>query len=741
VKTFVGFLFISAALMLSNQAFGAKIDGYQRQNDGDYQFSTLIQGEPDSAYYLKLSGIKSEEVFLSVVLDGNVTKLTDHRLEPGFPLQFPPGDQSIILPKTGTYTYKLKGSTGKILDSLIIDIVGNRDLNSFVSNIAEDAVYVLLAGSFPNIQDAENLKVELLLMNLSAESESVKSKNGDIWHRVLVGPFTDTLKMASARAKLYQNNIDSLKLKRKQSKVVAEAEPVAEKAVAKEVIAEEEPVVEKDSTSFFNGIYVYFVNFFGANSNQDSENNVATVVAEKADPKELKFDFYTLLKEEEIIGTSNGNSLFREIENAGKLDGVYVLEAGRFKNIRDAENLKVELLLLNLSAESESVKSKNGDIWHSVLVGPFTDTSKMAYAQANLAQNNFDSLKLKRKQSPEDNGPVRISNFSLYLETTKSIEPITVTSGNQTAGSKIYKEYSGAVPLIENMDGLGSGIFIENDLILTNKHVVGEQSIVRVALKPSGFGMVKNARRYEGRVVKFDETKDLALIKLNIEVKDIPLVKLARDEDVDVAMQVHAIGHPRGEYWSYTLGYVSQFRPNYSWMEGSGPQRLADVIQTQTPINPGNSGGPLLSSNGKLIGINSFGRPDSPGLNFAIAYTSVKEFLDSDASISIPKAVSSEQNNGDCEDLTTDEGWAVEQCDMDGNGKVDRITLDSRLTGGYLEVYYDLNENNIFELMVRLVESDRDSVWIINLDPDETGSWTQRGADYDKDGSVDEWLE
>tara|TARA_B100000787_G_scaffold169242_1_gene159897 strand:- start:1091 stop:2908 length:1818 start_codon:yes stop_codon:yes gene_type:complete len=605
VKTFVGFLFISAALMLSNQAFGAKIDGYQRQNDGDYQFSTLIQGEPDSAYYLKLSGIKSEEVFLSVVLDGNVTKLTDYRLEPGFPHQFPPGDQSIILPKTGTYTYKLKSSTGRILDSLIIDIVGNRDLNSFVSNIAE--------------------------------------------------------------------------------KVFAEGHPIAE----------------------------------------------------KADPEEFQLHF---MKDAEIL-VPDDNSLFREIENAGKLDGVYVLQAGTFKNIRDAENLRSELLLMNLSAESESFKIRNGDIRHSVLVGPFTNNSKMASARAKLAQNNIDSLKLKRKQSPEDNGPVRISNFSLYLETTKSIEPITVTSGNQTAGSKIYKEYSGAVPLIENMDGLGSGIFIENDLILTNKHVVGEQSIVRVALKPSGFGMVKTARRYEGRVIKFDETKDLALIKLNIEVKDIPLVKLAREEDVEVAMQVHAIGHPRGEYWSYTLGYVSQFRPNYSWTVGSGAQRLADVIQTQTPINPGNSGGPLLSSNGKLIGINSFGQPDSPGLNFAIAYTSVKEFLDSDASISIPKAVSSEQNNGDCEDLTTDEGWAVERCDMDGNGKADRITLDSRLTGGYLEVYYDLNENNIFELMVRLVESGRDSVWIINLDPDEAGSWTQRGADYDKDGSVDEWLE
>ena len=31
----------------------------------------------------------------------------------------------------------------------------------------------------------------------------------------------------------------------------------------------------------------------------------------------------------------------------------------------------------------------------------------------------------------------------------------------------------------------------------------------------------------------------------------------------------------------------------------------ANVIQTQTPINPGNSGGPLISDEGKVVGINS----------------------------------------------------------------------------------------------------------------------------------------
>jgi S1-C subfamily serine protease len=47
-----------------------------------------------------------------------------------------------------------------------------------------------------------------------------------------------------------------------------------------------------------------------------------------------------------------------------------------------------------------------------------------------------------------------------------------------------------------------------------------------------------------------------------------------------------------------------------------GPHR-ATVIQTQTPINPGNSGGPLLSADGKIVGVNSFKATEAEGLNFA----------------------------------------------------------------------------------------------------------------------------
>jgi hypothetical protein len=56
-------------------------------------------------------------------------------------------------------------------------------------------------------------------------------------------------------------------------------------------------------------------------------------------------------------------------------------------------------------------------------------------------------------------------------------------------------------------------------------------------------------------------------------------------------------------------------------------KHVATVIQTQTPINPGNSGGPLLTEDGKIVGVNSFGTIGAENLNFAIAAREIRAFL------------------------------------------------------------------------------------------------------------------
>ena len=59
-----------------------------------------------------------------------------------------------------------------------------------------------------------------------------------------------------------------------------------------------------------------------------------------------------------------------------------------------------------------------------------------------------------------------------------------------------------------------------------------------------------------------------------------------------------------------------------------GDTHQATVIQTQTPINSWNSGGPLLSDDGKIVGVNTFIKTGAEGLNFAVAAEEIRFFLE-----------------------------------------------------------------------------------------------------------------
>jgi S1-C subfamily serine protease len=103
---------------------------------------------------------------------------------------------------------------------------------------------------------------------------------------------------------------------------------------------------------------------------------------------------------------------------------------------------------------------------------------------------------------------------------------------------------------------------------------------------------------------------------------------ISAEDSIDVGADVAAIGHPTGEAWTFTKGIVSAFRPNYEWSGGpNDTKHVATVIQTQTPINPGNSGGPLLTEDGKIVGVNSFRTSGAEGLNFAVAAKEIRAFL------------------------------------------------------------------------------------------------------------------
>jgi S1-C subfamily serine protease len=192
----------------------------------------------------------------------------------------------------------------------------------------------------------------------------------------------------------------------------------------------------------------------------------------------------------------------------------------------------------------------------------------------------------------------------------------------------LFRQDAPSVVLILTKDGSGSGSLLPENIILTNFHVIRHYREVTVVFKPADpSGRPTQDEVVKGNVVKVDVLRDLALVRpLSLPDRAVRPLEIS-SKDIEVGADVAAIGHPKGNDWTFTKGIVSSVRPDYEWSYGPGDTHRATVIQTQTPINPGNSGGPLLSDDGKIVGVNSFIDKSAEGLNFAVAAKEISYFL------------------------------------------------------------------------------------------------------------------
>ncbi len=144
-----------------------------------------------------------------------------------------------------------------------------------------------------------------------------------------------------------------------------------------------------------------------------AESNSDTNTKAQVDAKP-RFDFYTLLKESEVfvpeveepplvkaaLPTDPAKRKDDEKVPAEKSSPYeFILQTGSFRARGDADSLRARLLLLNLKATVESAGTKPGEVWHRVMVGPFTSQETLARARTALQQNGVDSILVKRKQN------------------------------------------------------------------------------------------------------------------------------------------------------------------------------------------------------------------------------------------------------------------------------------------------------------------------------------------------------
>lgn len=126
-------------------------------------------------------------------------------------------------------------------------------------------------------------------------------------------------------------------------------------------------------------------------------NSEASETADMPASVKPRFDFYTLLRESEVI-VPDAQETERLPPRPTEVGYRYLLQAGSFKSDKDAESRRAQLILLNLQTSVEVVNSRPGETWHRVLVGPFDAGDKLAAARAALFGAGIDHLLLKRKK-------------------------------------------------------------------------------------------------------------------------------------------------------------------------------------------------------------------------------------------------------------------------------------------------------------------------------------------------------
>ena len=199
--------------------------------------------------------------------------------------------------------------------------------------------------------------------------------------------------------------------------------------------------------------------------------------------------------------------------------------------------------------------------------------------------------------------------------------------GSVLSGEEIYAKIEDSVVEIIAHDGKNvaraSGFLVSSTgFVVTNAHAVLDdknQIYSHIEVKRQQISMpavvLAVGRPADGK----HNSADLALL-FAMGLQDSRAAELGNSNSCRNGQKVYLVGNSLGSGICITSGIISDAQRAMPGLE-------YPYIMTDAAANHGNSGGPLISEDGKVIGVLVAGIEKAEGMNFAIPMNVVKEFL------------------------------------------------------------------------------------------------------------------
>jgi cell division protein FtsN len=122
----------------------------------------------------------------------------------------------------------------------------------------------------------------------------------------------------------------------------------------------------------------------------DADNGAGTAQASE------KYDFYQMLPNFEVVVPEKEKDVKRDLPATAKIErpGVYVLQAGSYRNEADADRVAQQLAKEGIDAKVQRV-AVDTDVWHRVRIGPITKLDELNKLRKHLQAAEVDAIVIR----------------------------------------------------------------------------------------------------------------------------------------------------------------------------------------------------------------------------------------------------------------------------------------------------------------------------------------------------------